>query len=150
MGGEVVINPNNGDININGSSLIIQKGLSKNDFVSSRLFKDVLIQEIHAFSNYYLKPQLIGKDKFMVVLFFNQKDMIYLVNMSLSDDGNVLSWNNWSEDEAIKIKERHDQWLEDSIGKPPYKYSWGEISSNYDPRSGSSMITIRYNIQQTT
>lgn len=141
-----MININNGNLTIDDGRFTITKGLTKNDFINSNKFKDVLSQQTLTFSNYYLKPQLIGKDKFMVVLFFNQNDMIYLVNISLSDDGSVPSWTNWSEDEELKRKDLHDNWLEKNIGMPPYKYAWGEISSNYDPRSGSSMITIKYNV----
>lgn len=139
-------NVNNGNISINGGSFIITKDLTKNDFINSSLFNDVISQQTHMFSNYYLKPQLIGKDKFIIVLFFNQNDMIYLVNISLSNEGSVPTWTNWSQDEELKRKDMHDKWLENNIGKPPYKYLWGEISSDYDPRSGSSMITIKYNM----
>lgn len=66
---------------------------------------------------------------------------MYLI---LTSDGNLASWNNWSESEEQSKKDEHDKWLLRNIGEPPYNYSWGEISSNYDPRSGSSMITIRY------
>ena len=141
-----MININNGNITLDDSCFTITKGLTKNEFINSNLFKDVLSQQTYTFSNYYLKPQLIGKDKFIVVLFFNQNSKIYLVNISISDDGSVPSWTNWSEYKELKRKDLHDKWLGENIGKPPYRYAWGEISSNYDPRSGSSMITIKYNL----
>lgn len=141
-----MININNGNISINNGKFTITKSLTKNKFMNSSLFNDVLSQQTHIFSNYYLKPQLIGKDKFIITLIFNQDDMIYFVNICLCSDEGVPTWNNWSKNKVLKIKDKNDKWLENNIGKSPYKYSWGEISSNYDPRSCSSMITIRYNI----
>ena len=67
----------------------------------------------------------------------------------MTNGDSLPSWENWSKEEQLKKKDKHDIWLKTNIGKPPYKYSWGEISSNYDPRSGSSMITIRYNLSKT-
>ncbi|MDD7793074.1 hypothetical protein [Clostridium sp. 'White wine YQ'] len=141
-----MININNGNISINDGRFIITKSLTKNGFMNSNLYNDVISQQTHMFSNYYLKPQLIGKDKFIMTLVFNPSDMIYLVNICLSNEGDKPTWDNWSQYEVLKIKNKNDEWLEKNIGKPPYKYSWGEISSNYDPRSGSSMISIRYDI----
>lgn len=140
-----MINVNSGNIELDNNFLITKK-LGRKEFENSSLFKDVLSQQINTFSSYYLKPQLIGGEKFIVVLFFNQNDMIYLINISILNDGDMPSWENWSEVEELKRKDMHDTWLENNIGKPPYKYSWGEISSNYDPRTGSSMITINYAI----
>ncbi len=139
-----MIDIKSGNLSLNGNSFIMKKGLTKDEFMKSNLINDVLSQETYAFTNYYLKPQLIGSDMFIVVLYFNQNDIIDFINISLSGDGNVPTWNDWSESKELKRKESHDKWLEKNIGKPPYKYSWGEISSNYDPRSGSSMITIKY------
>ena len=141
-----MINIKSGSITINGKNFVIRRGLTKDEFIKSTLFGEVLNQQVYSFTNYYLKPQLIGKDNFILVLYFNPNNIIDSVDLSLSRDENIPSWNNWSEGEELKKKDEHDKWLERKIGKPPYKYSWGEISSNYDPRSGSSMITIRYSV----
>jgi hypothetical protein len=140
-----MIDIKSGNILLNGNSFIIKKGLKKDEFIKSNLIGDVLSQQASIYTYYFLKPQLIGSESFTVVLYFNQNDLIEFMNISLSNNGNMLSWDNWSEKEELKKKDEHDKWLERNIGKPPYKYLWGEISSNYDPRSGSSMITIRYN-----
>ena len=135
----------NGGITLNGNNFLIKKGLTKNEFEKSSLFGEVSNHQAYGFTSYYLKPQLIGNDKFILVLYFNQYDVIDFVNLSLSSSNNAPSWNNWSESEELRKKGEHDKWLLRNIGKPPYKYFWGEISSNYDPRSSSSMITVRYN-----
>jgi hypothetical protein len=139
-----VINIKNGDMPVNGDDFIIKKGLTKDEFEKSNLYKGVVSKETHSFTNYYLKPQLIGNERFILVLFFNPNDILDFVNISLSHDGKIPSWDNWSEKEEYRKKDEHDKWLANNISKPPYKYLWGEISSNYDSRSCSSTITIRY------
>ena len=33
----------------------------------------------------------------------------------------------------MRIKDKHDCLLKRYLGDPPYKFDWGEITSNYDP-----------------
>lgn len=54
------------------------------------------------------------------------------------------SWDSWSEQYEFQRMKEHDRLLENLIGHTSCKYTWGEITSDYEPRSGSSMITIRY------
>lgn len=138
-----MIDIKNGSIAL--QNFLIRKGLTKDDFLSSNLFSEVLNHQEYGFTTYSLKPQLIENEKFIMVLYFNKNDIIDLVNLSLSNSENIPSWDNWSESEEQRKKEEHDKWLLNNIGIPPYNYDWGTVSSNYDPRSGSSMITIRYN-----
>ena len=135
----------NGGLALDGNTFIIRKGLTKNEFEKSSLFDEVLNQQSYGFTNYYLKPQLIKNAFFVIVLYFNPQDILDFVNLSLSDSDCVPSWDDWSESRAKGKKKEHDEWLLRNIGKPPYKFPWGEISSNYDPRSGSSIITLKYN-----
>jgi hypothetical protein len=138
-----MIDIKNGSIAL--QNFMMRKGLTKDDFLSSNLFGEVLKHQEYEFTTYSLKPQLIEKEKFIMVIYFNKNDIIDLVNLSLSNSENLPSWDNWSESEEQRKKEEHDKWLLNKIGIPPYNYDWGTVSSNYDPRSGSSMITIRYN-----
>lgn len=117
--------------------------MKKCDFIISDLYSDVLDEDNDIYSNYYL-TQLIGEIKFIIRVYFNPENIIYSVNMSITKDGNIPNWDNWSEQEQLIKKDEHDKWLQNNIGSAPYKFSWGEISSNYDPRSGSSKIAIRY------
>lgn len=139
-----MIDIGNGDIVFGNNIFLIHSGLTKDEFLNSKFHAEVLNEQVHTFSNYFLKPQWIGNHNFSVSLFFNPQNRIDFIQMSMVSDGNIPVWDDWSEDNEQNRKKAHDQWLEDNIGKPPYQYSWGEISSNYDPRSGSSMITIRY------
>jgi hypothetical protein len=139
-----MIDIQNGDIVLGDNIFLIHRGLTKDDFLKSKLRTEVLNEQVHTFSNYFLKPQKIGNQRFTVSLFFNPQNRIDFIQMSMVSNGNIPAWDNWSEDGEQDRKRAHDQWLEDNMGKPPYRYSWGERASNYDPRSGSSMITIRY------
>jgi hypothetical protein len=54
------------------------------------------------------------------------------------------SWGNWSEESEREKQVEHDRMLENILGKPPYRYPWGEIVSVYDAKGGASEIVIRY------
>lgn len=139
-----MINIKTGEIILDEKKTIITKGLKQDEFENSNLTSDILERQTYGYTCYYLKPQLIGNDKFTLVLYFNQDGLINFINLSLVTNDSSTAWNNWSVREQLKIKDQHDKWLINNVGKPPYKYIWGEISSDYDPRSGTSMITIRY------
>lgn len=141
-----MIDINNGNIIINNGLYILKSGLQKNEFINSGFYIENLIEDVSIYTRYFLKPQVIDGEYFIVVIYFNKNDLLEFVDLALMHNGNVPSWDNWSETEERKRKDEHDKWLEKSIGRPPYKYSWGEISSDYDPRSGSSTITIRYKL----
>jgi hypothetical protein len=138
-----MIDIKNGGIILNINNFLIKKGLKKDEFEKSNLLSEVLNCQTYGFTSYFLKPQLIGNDSFSIVLYFNQEDIIDFVNLSLTCNDSSMTWNNWSEKKELKKKNEHDKWLLNNVGKPPYKYFWGEVSSNYDPRSGSSIITIK-------
>lgn len=51
---------------------------------------------------------------------------------------------DWSEKQELERKALHDVWLRAEFGAPPYEYSWGSITSNYDPKGRVSDIIITY------
>ena len=53
------------------------------------------------------------------------------------------SWDTWSESEAMHQKDTLEHLLEAAYGRQR-QFSWGNLTADYDPRSGSSSITIRY------
>ena len=140
-----MINISNSDIRIS-SSLTIGQSLTKEDFIHSYLHKEVLKQDDYGYTRYYIKPQTIGNDMFIIVMIFNPEGLLDMVTLSLTIDGSIPSWDDWSESSQMQKKEMHDKWLEREIGKPPYDYSRSGISSSYEPRSGSSSITIVYKL----
>lgn len=133
-----------GSIHFNNKKFALYPGITTQQFQQSDLIQDVISEQHNVFSKYTLNTQEIGSKRFIMSLIFNQINILNIINLYITDDGKVNTWDFWSEAKERIKKEEHDKWLEQYIGIPPYKYLWGEISSDYDPRSGSSMITIRY------
>jgi hypothetical protein len=50
----------------------------------------------------------------------------------------------WTAESELERKKLHDSWLEDLLGRPPYTYVWGGITSCYDPKGCQSVIILRY------
>lgn len=132
----------NGGINITENKFVINCKLTKSDFISSILFDEATSKEVNSYTHYYLKPKNIENVKFQINLIFNPNGKILNVFLGIYETDNP--WENWSGSHELKRKELHDKWLEENLGNPPYDYSWGTVSSTYDPRSGSSTITFTY------
>jgi hypothetical protein len=138
-----MINKTNGEVKVNDT--VLGPKFDKEDFLNSNLYHDVLrIKDRPNFTYFYLGPQTIGDDLLIIALYFSPIGNLRMIKLSITSDKVPPSWANWSEEAEMNNKMQNDEWLLKVIGKPPYKYSWGEISSSYDPRSASSMITIRY------
>ena len=54
------------------------------------------------------------------------------------------SWAEWTQAREQARQAFHEQWLAAEVGLPCGRYRWGEVSSNYDPRGGASLISIAY------
>ena len=143
----------NGTINV-GKGFFVSKGLTKEEFCTSELYKEVISETHTKGVNYCIKPQMIGNVIFSISIQFNIKNMIEIVNLSHSENIEALSWENYSLDNEKIKKAWHDNWLKVNLGDPKfvnahgwitYKYSWGEISSVCDPHTTVSSIVFRYN-----
>jgi hypothetical protein len=55
------------------------------------------------------------------------------------DDAN--EWSDEAEQERLIL---HDKWLHAALGKAPYRYTWGQVESSFDPRGGGSEIVLNY------
>ncbi|MRX74434.1 hypothetical protein GJU40_20185 [Bacillus lacus] len=133
----------NGIIDFEGSVSSISPSLKLQEFKLSDLYSYVKEEVINEFPRYTLQPINYNGNMMNVTLMFNDNKEIFLVNMSkIKNQEN--SWDKWSNEHELQRKKEHDVMLEKLIGSSSSKFAWGEISSNYDPRSGSSMITIRY------
>jgi hypothetical protein len=87
---------------------------------------------------------LIDAETFAIELCFEQ-GRLFLLSLSLSDGAQNLSWSTWSESAELDKNRRSQALLVRRYGDPPYHFPWGEVSAAYDPRGGSSSISIRYN-----
>lgn len=139
-----MIDTNTGTITFLGQNDKVYRGMTKSNFVDSSLSKVIQQDNSHKTASIYaLIPQTVYDKIFKISIIFDQSDKLFMVQMYSVND-KVKSWEDWSEDFAKKDKDLNDGFLAKHIGKPPYKYNWGVIDSQYDPRSGSSVITIRY------
>ena len=74
------------------------------------------------------------------VLFENDRmNRIFLSLHMPSDDA-----GEWTVERELERKSKHDEWLRGELGKPPYRFAWGEIVSDFDPRGCASEIIISY------
>lgn len=123
---------------------------TKEDFLSSNLKDEVISKDevvsndgaVH--TNYYLKPQPIGEDQFIVRIYFDPDGKLSELLLSITSDGKTPSWENWSKEQQLLTKKKNDIWLYKTIGPPPYKFDWGRIISVFDSLSGSSHIRVLY------
>jgi hypothetical protein len=122
----------------------ISVGYTKDDLLASALYTQVIRETTNAYSLYVLSPQRIKNERFSVFLSFNPEGMLEFISLSILPEQTLPSWESWSKESEIKRKKLNDEWLKKQIGLPPFKYEWGEIVSQFDPRSGSSAIIIRY------
>jgi hypothetical protein len=84
-----------------------------------------------------------GEGEFWVILFFREEEL-NSIHLALADPKYGTGWDDWSEAKERERKAAHDRWLTRTGWIPGQKYSWGSVWSEYDPKSGSSMIVIRY------
>ena len=66
---------------------------------------------------------------------------VYLALRTASDDAGP--WTIATERER---NAKHDAWLRTELGAPPYEYSWGSVSSEFDPKDPASEIIVSYAI----
>ncbi len=137
-----MINKTSGEINI--GEVKIGSKFTKSDFVDFSLYAQVIREDNNIYSRFVLKPQKLDNELFTVTFYFDPNGRLEFISLSVLIHQEMPSWENWSKEEELRIKKYHDKWLENHLGVPPYKYQWGGISSLFDPRSGTSSITIRY------
>lgn len=51
---------------------------------------------------------------------------------------------DWSEESEMQRKKCHEDWLLKELGRPPYRFKWGEVASEYDAKGVSSAIMVVY------
>ena len=87
------------------------------------------------YHSYSLGEQRIADEPFFVVLYFYGQ-LLESIDLAYS-----------AENDERRRKKWHDKWLHGQTGAPSHVYAWGEVSSDFDPRSGGSSIIIRYSWQ---
>jgi hypothetical protein len=124
--------------------LLVETSLTREAFLASPAAAErEIFTQNEPWCSYKLSKVPHADTEFIVILFFHGER---LTDVHLFDAYPPLtgeSWADWSEEKELARKERHEEWLR-QWDAPVGKYSWGEVWSEYDPRSGSSDIGIRY------
>jgi hypothetical protein len=66
-------------------------------------------------------------------------DRIFLSLKMKSDES-----EEWGVECELLRKAKHEDWLQEALGPPPYKYHWGRVVSEFDPKGLASEIIIVY------
>lgn len=76
------------------------------------------------------------------VCFFKQKAKF--ITFSFSDsDPTAKSWSDWIETDEEKKIQKFEDWI-NKVAGARREFSWGSISSNYDPKGGGASIMMDY------
>jgi hypothetical protein len=101
------------------------------------------------YHSYSLGEQQIAGRPFFVTLYFYGQEL-ESIDLAHPTTKFGTSWADWSKESELRRKRWHDDWLREQTGYASHVYQWGEVGSDYDPRSGGSSITIRYSWQGQT
>jgi hypothetical protein len=66
-------------------------------------------------------------------------DRIFLAMRMDSDDS-----DEWTVEREFERKAKHEQWLRKELGRAPYRYPWGRVVSEFDPKGLASEIIVVY------
>lgn len=133
-------NPKTGEL-ILPSSVILSSQLTRSMFLASVEGKR---------SEEYIKNEPWCSFRFednvdsLGVTVFYKGESLESVQIYFIDPKFGIGWNDWSTKKEIERNEANNLWLKKSGLAPGKRYSWGSVSSGYDPKSGSSYIVIRY------
>jgi hypothetical protein len=119
---------------------------TESEFLRSELSQISKARTDPSRSEYKMDRQLISGRQFRVTLSFH-RGKLETIELFLVGAESKAFWNDWSDQEEVERKKDHDEWLESSLGAPPYNYAWGQITSDADPQGGYSRIVLRYTAQ---
>lgn len=143
-----MINAKNGQVMFDNTSYILESKTTLKEFKNSSLFievsNEVYMENGH--SNFTINSQNIVGLPFIIVVYFNPSQIINLIGMYYCKENKTPDWKEWSEENELLKKDKHDKLLTKYLGDPSYNYEWGTVSSTYDSKSGSAGIYIRYNV----
>lgn len=116
----------------------VSRNTSKASFLASALGRGAETAVENApYVTYRIRPEPgIGA----TLLFEGQelRNVGWAIVMPGEDDG------DWSVESEMRRKSLHDDWLQKELGEPPYRFSWGEIVSEFDAKGVSSAIIVVY------
>jgi hypothetical protein len=138
-----MIHRKTGEIEL-GNGLRIGPAYTEAQFLSSPLARmSKALSRTQPWSGYRTARQRISDRTFRVTLHFLTGKLAAVELFEVGAESKAF-WNDWSEREEEERKASHDAWLASLLGAPPYRYSWGDVTSEFDPRGGYSSIVVRF------
>lgn len=116
----------------------IFRALDRNAFMESELGKDAktrLVNQNWWHASFAPEPGVTG----YLIFDRDRLDSAYVL-MEIPADAR----SEWSVDLELQRKALHDRWLQTELGEPPYEYSWGTVTSEFDAKGVVSEIIVNY------
>ena len=116
----------------------IGRRMDRQAFLRSRIgesSKEVVVNEPWITYNFSPEPGVACN-----AIFENNRLHQLCLQLRLPSD-DISGWSDEAERERLAL---HDEWLKAELGKPPYRYAWGQVESSLDPRDGVSDIVLQY------
>ena len=138
-----------GEIAIQNLDMGIGPSLTRATFLASPLGRNSQIsvenEPYCSFNATIPAGDLMPLPVILTLYFYHQQ--LESVSITASSDRYGASWNDWSEAKELERKRFHDQWLANTVGTTNGQFSWGQLSSNYDAKSGFSSVHLQYSWQ---
>jgi hypothetical protein len=137
----MTINEDTGCIKLPEIGTSITADLSRAQFLKIQAFTgaSVLVRN-EPWCSYRL-PDIAQTDFYLCLLLQFHGDRLFGLSLSL---WSARFGTSWSEERELARKAFHEHWLTNELCVRLGHYQWGDISSDYDAKGGSSSITIRY------
>ena len=133
-------NPNTGELNL-PSGTILSPQLTRSMFlISVEGTLAIVSVENEPWCSFRFED---SEDQLGIIVFF-KGEKLESVQFASIDPKFSASWNDWSEEKEEERKKRNNQWLMRNDLIPGKEYLWGSVWSNFDGKSGSSEIVLRY------
>ena len=140
----MTINEDTGCITLPEIDAVISSSLSRSRFLQTAAFSAASVSVRNEPWCSYRLPSIPQPDtELFIVLQFHGEQLLSL-NLSHSAARFGTSWADWSEERELALKAFHERWLLGNLRLHLGDYPWGDISSCYDAKGGSSFITVRY------
>ncbi len=95
------------------------------------------------YCSWRLKPVQGQDGKWWTMVAYFEDEKLSRVLLTFSDRETDQGWENWSEEVELGKKELYSTVLTKWLGDDR-QFSWGEVDTTYDEKSGSSSIMIHY------
>ena len=115
--------------------------LTREEFLRYSTGHSVLIENA-PWVSYTLPQQSLADAQFAVVVYFKH-ERIESVELAHVFPDRDESWADWSKTTEMERKAFHDEWL-NNRGVTQDTYDWGTVYSDFDAKSGASVIVFRY------